>query len=354
MPKLGVGAAFVDGKFVPGDVEVGDGRIQAVGLPPGSRDRLALPGLVDVQINGFAGVDFATGRVGVGPKLAATGVTAYQPTLISLPEDTTIAALGSAAPGIIGMHLEGPFLSPARHGAHDPANLREPDPALVERLLAAGPVTMVTLAPELPGALEMVEYLAGRGVVVSVGHSDADAETARAAFAAGATAVTHLFNAQRPLHHREPGVAGAALATEGIVMSLIVDGVHLAPDTVRMVFAAAPGRVALITDAIAAAGMPDGDYPLGDRTVHVAGGEARLDDGTLAGSVLTMDRAVRNVIDLGISPEMAVAAASTTPARLLGRTASLAPGSPADVVVVSPDYEVQRTLIAGVEVYAAQ
>jgi N-acetylglucosamine-6-phosphate deacetylase len=223
---------------------------------------------------------------------------------------------------------------------------------VAERFLAAGPVTMMTVAPERPGAIALIEHLVGRGVVISCGHSNATATEAHAAFDAGATAVTHLFNAQRPFGHRDPGIAGAALTRPDVTASIIVDGFHLAEETVRLVMAA-PIRVALITDAIAAAGQPDGTYPLGDRQVIVSGGSARLEDGTLAGSVLTMDAAVRNLVDIGVALPAAVHAATAVPARLVGRIdlGRLAVGLSADVVVLSDDLSVERTLITGKDVF---
>jgi N-acetylglucosamine-6-phosphate deacetylase len=362
--RLGVARAVVDGIIVDGDVEVIDGRVAAFGVTPVGPGGLAVPGFVDLQVNGFAGVDFAHATSeeypAVGDALAATGVVAYQPTLITLPEGRVLAALETLAAvppspsgaRIVGMHLEGPFLSPERAGAHDPASMLDPDLELAERFLAAGPVTMMTVAPERPGAIALIERLAGRSVAISCGHSNATAAQAHAAFDAGAGAVTHLFNAQRPFTHRDPGIAGAALTRPDVTVSIIVDGFHLAAETVRLVMAA-PARVALITDAIAAAGQPDGTYPLGDRRVIVAGGSARLDDGTLAGSVLTMDAALRNFVDIGVDLPAAVHAATAAPASVLRRPdlGRLAVGLPADVVVLSDDLAVERTLIAGDEAF---
>ena len=362
--RLGVARAVFDGEIIEGDVEVEDGLVTAFGASPAGSGGIAVPGFVDIQVNGFAGVDFASaspddyGRVGTA--MAATGVVAYQPTLITLPESHVVAALESlasvepldSAPRIIGMHLEGPFLSPQRAGAHDPNSMLDPDPALTERLLAAGPVSTMTLAPERPGALALIELLVGRNIRVSCGHSDATAAQAHAAFDAGATAVTHLFNAQRPFNHRDPGIAGAGLSRSDVTVSIIVDGFHLAEETLRLILAA-PAQVALITDAIAAAGRPDGTYSLGDREVHVSGGSARLSDGTLAGSVLTMDAAVRNLVDAGADLPAAIEAATAAPARSAGRhdLGRLAVGSPADIVVLSDDLTVERTLVGGTEVF---
>ena len=362
--KLGVANAVINGRLVAGDVEVEDGRVSAVGIMPAGPRGTAVPGFVDLQVNGFAGVDFAAARPedygAAGIALAATGVVAYQPTLITLPEEQTLAALGVLAayrpsntePAIIGMHLEGPFLSPLRAGAHDPGSILDPDLELAERLLAVAPVTMMTLAPERPGAVELIELLMDRGVKVSCGHSDAKAAEAHDAFDAGATAVTHLFNAQRPFRHRDPGISGAALSRSDVTASIIADGFHLADETIRLAMAA-PVSIALITDAIAAAAKPDGIYPIGDRTVTVTEGKAQLSDGTLAGSVLTMAAAVRNLVDLGVSLADSVSAASTVPARAVGRAdlGRLTVGAAADIVLLSNDLEVERTLIAGTQVF---
>jgi N-acetylglucosamine-6-phosphate deacetylase len=228
----------------------------------------------------------------------------------------------------------------------------DPDPDLIGRLLDAGPVTMVTLAPERPGALELIDLLVAGGVAVACGHSDATASEAYAAFDRGATTVTHLFNAQRPFSHRDPGIAGAALSRQDVTVSIIVDGFHLADEVVRLAFAA-PAAVALITDAIAAAGMPEGPYPLGNRTVTVENGAARLDDGTLAGSVLTMDAAVRNLVDLGVDLTDAVDAATAVPADAVHRPdlGRLEVGATAHITVLSDDLFVERTLVAGEVVF---
>lgn len=347
--KLGVEAAFVGGELVPGDVEIAGGRIDAVGLEPAGNG-IAVPGFVDVQVNGFAGVDFAAadtdGYHRAGEALLATGVTAFRPTFITAPEDDLVAALGAVpdvdvGPRILGAHVEGPFISPARLGAHPAGARRDPDAGLMRRLLEAGPVAHVTLAPELPGALELVDLLVAQGVVVACGHSDATAEEAAAAFARGARTATHLFNAMRPLRHRDPGIAGAALADPRVTVQLIADGIHLADEVVRIAFAAARRRVALVTDAIAAATLGDGSYRLGGVDVEVRDGVARGAGGMLAGSVVTMDESVRRVHALGVPLEETLAAASAN--------GSLAPGTPADVVVLDDRLEVRRVLVAGVE-----
>lgn len=357
--RLGVGAAVVDGVLVEGDVAVADGRVEAVGLDGRGRG-VAVPGLVDIHVHGFCGIDFAhadaAGYARAAESLRAAGVTAFQPTFVTAPEDELresvrgVPSRGLAA-RVLGCHLEGPFLSPARLGMHPAGARRDPDPALLERLLAAGPVTEVTLAPELPRALDLVDTLVGRGVAVSCGHSDATAAQAHAAFDRGAIAVTHLFNAMRPFAHRDPGIAGAALARSDVVCELILDGHHVAPEAVLLAFGAAAGRVALVTDAIEAAGVGDGDWRLGAVPVEVREGAVRKPDGTLAGSVLSLLQAVRNAVELGVRLEAAVDAATRVPARVLGRddVGSIAPGRPADVLVLDDGLELVRVLVDGAE-----
>jgi N-acetylglucosamine-6-phosphate deacetylase len=355
--KLGVEAAYVDGRLVPGDVSVEDGRVTGVGLDGVGRG-IAAPGFVDLQVNGFAGVDFlgadADGFQAAGEALLETGVTAYLPTLITSGEADLVCALEAvpdAVPGprILGVHLEGPFLSPARLGTHRRDGRRDPDPALLERLLDAGPVRLMTLAPELPAALELIDLLHARGVVVSLGHTDATAAQAHAAFDRGVRAVTHVFNAMRPLAHRDPGVVGAALSRPDVVVQAIVDGVHLDPDIVRLLWRAAAGRLSLVTDAIAGAGLGDGTYALGEIEIVVADDVVRSEDGMLAGSALTMDEAVRNLVALDVPLEGALEAATSVPARVLGvpGLGRLAVGGPADVVVLDDALQVVRTLVGG-------
>ena len=362
--RLGVEAAIVDGVLLPGDVEVVDGRVAAVALG-GRRGRgIAVPGFVDLHVNGFGGVDFAVADAAAyrraGEALLETGVTAYQPTLITAPEDELAAALAEVpehAPGprLLGVHVEGPFLSPRRLGAHVADARRDPDPALLERLLDAGPVRYMTLAPELDGALELVDLLHARDVVVSCGHSDATAEQANRAFDRGVGTVTHLFNAMRPLTQRDPGIVGAALARDDVVVQVILDGHHLADETARVVWRAAAGRVALVTDAIAATGVGDGRYRLGGTDVEVRDGVARRESGVLAGSVLTMIEAVRNLHALGAPFVDAVASATSVPARVLGREdlGVLRPGGAADLVVLDDRLEVGTVLVAGLAGAAA-
>jgi N-acetylglucosamine-6-phosphate deacetylase len=365
--RLGVKAALVDGELVDGDVSIEDGAIAAVGVQPGGAEGVALPGFVDVHINGVAGVDFLEadpdGYRRAGQALAGTGVVAYQPTFVSSPlgaYSQPLSAVAEAAgdedglPLIVGVHLEGPFLSPSWPGAHDPAHLLTPDPPITERLLAGGPVTTMTVAPELDGGLELVRQLVAAGTVVSCGHSDAKASVAHAAFDAGARAITHVHNAHRRWRARDPGLGGVALVRPDVTVQAIVDGVHLAPETAYGAFLASGERFCLVTDAIEAALLDADDSELGGRPVTIRDGAVRLPDGTLAGSVLTMDAAVRNLVSSGASLAAAAHAASTAPARLLGRDdlGALRPGGPAHVAVVDDDLEVTRTVVAGAEAFA--
>jgi N-acetylglucosamine-6-phosphate deacetylase len=377
---------------VDGEVVVGDGRIVSVSPGPGSGatpgsvaasggvvelgDRWLAPGFIDTHVHGGAGAQFNT--VDVDEVAAAArfhaghGTTALLATLLPAPVDELVASLGAigsaagtpAAPTILGAHLEAPFLSPARPGALDPAAFLAPDPAVLDRLLAAAPdtVRMMTLAPELPGALELIAPLRTAGAVASLGHSDASFAQATAALDAGATSVTHLFNAMRPFHHRDPGLLGAALDAPTCSAELIADGIHVGPVALRLAFRArGAAGIRLITDAIAAAGMPDGDYRLGARKVTVVAGEARLGSepgAALAGSTLTMDAAVAGAVhQLGLGVPEAVALASAVPARVLGiadRTGAIAPGQDADIVVLDDDLRARGTIAAGDWIFGLQ
>jgi N-acetylglucosamine-6-phosphate deacetylase len=357
--RLGVAAAVVDGIFVRGDVAISDGRIAGVGLA-GRGTGLAIPALVDAQVNGYAGVDVLSAGPDeldtVGKALLRDGVAAYQPTLITSPEADLLAALARIAEAqehtegarIVGVHLEGPFLSPKRPGTHPVEHLREPDPALLERLLAAGPVRTVTLAPELPGALALIELCTSRGVAVWLGHSEADAVTARRAFATGASAVTHLFNAMAPISAREPGLAGAALANPGIAIQLIADGAHVSDELLRLAFAAAPGRCSLVTDAVAAAGLPDGAYRLGAVEIEIERGVSRRAAGVLAGGTSRLADSLVRLGALGLDAVEAVAAVTERPGRLLGvGQGRLEQGGLADVLVVDDGLAIREVLSAG-------
>jgi N-acetylglucosamine-6-phosphate deacetylase len=366
--RLGVEAALVDGELVPGDVTVADGAVAQVGVQPAGRAGTAVPGYVDVHINGVAGVDFLGADVAgyrrAAEAVAASGVVAFQPTFVSSPLEEYSDALAAASeaarardarPLVTGVHLEGPFLSPSWPGAHDPENLRAPDSKLAERLISAGPVRTMTLAPELPGGLDLIERVAGAGLAVSCGHSGADAATAHAAFDRGARAITHLHNAHRRFRPRDPGLGGVALVRADVTVQAIVDGVHLAPESAYGAFLAAGRRFCLVTDAMEAAMLGDGLYELGRRSVTVSDGAVRLPDGRLAGSVLTMDQAVRNLVAYGASLASATHAASAAPAALLrrGDLGALRPGAPAHLTVLNDELRPVRTLVGGDEAFAA-
>ena len=357
--RLDVQAALVRGELVPGDVEVEDGVVVDVGLPTTARGCIAVPGFVDLQVNGFAGVDFLSASTSdydrAGAALLEGGVTAYQPTFITAPESALLDALrampaNGSAPHVVGAHVEGPFLSPDRLGTHPLEHRRDPDVALLERLLDAGRVSELTLAPELPGADALIRCALQRDVVVSAGHTNATAAQAHAGFDLGVSTVSHLFNAMRPFRSRDPGVVGVALTRPDVFVQMIVDGHHLADETVRLIWAAAAGRVALVTDATAGAGGNPGSYQLGDVEIEIADGGVPLrEDGVFAGTVLTMIDAIRNLHALGIAFEDAVAAATSVPARILRRPdlGVLERGGCADLVVLDDRLEIVRVLCGG-------
>ena len=365
--RLGVASAVVGGSLVRGDVAVHDGEIVAVGLP-GRGAGIAAPGLVDTQVNGYAGVDVLDAEpdalLAMGKALLRDGVLAYVPTLITSElgrlrraaqriADTTRATGGnSGGAAILGIHLEGPFLSPARPGTHPVERLRAPDTALLEELLDLGDIRVMTLAPELEGALALVVACRRRGVVVSLGHSAADASHAAAGFAAGATAVTHLYNAMEPLLARAPGLAGTALATDGVTVQVIADGVHVADEMIRLAFQAARGRCSLVSDTIAAAGIGDCEVRLGEVVVVVKDGVARRADGTLAGSVGKLRDGLVRIRRLGIAPLDALDAVTSRPARLVGssRYGELAVGGPADLLVLDDELAIERVVVGGREI----
>jgi N-acetylglucosamine-6-phosphate deacetylase len=361
--RLGVAAALVGGQLVDGDVEVVDGCVAAVGVGEPRGSKVAAPGFVDLQVNGYAGVDFSAaaedGYELAGAALLADGVTAFQPTIVTAAVEAMVDSVArvrqvEGGPTVIGVHLEGPFLSPDRPGAHDPRALRSPDPVALEELLAAGAVSQVTLAPELPGALELIDLLVARGITVACGHTDADASAADLAFDRGASAVTHIFNAMRRPEARDAGIAFAALGRDDVFVTAIVDGHHLADDTVRMLWRAAGDRLVLISDAVAAAAAPDGDYTLGGNVrVHSEAGVVRDAAGALAGSTLSMPAAVRNLDALGVPLAAALRAATEAPARMARRPdlGRIAPGARADLVVLDDSLELTQVLRAGNSVF---
>jgi N-acetylglucosamine-6-phosphate deacetylase len=326
-----------------------------------------VPGFIDLQINGAYGYDFTQdgGAVAhVAARLPATGTTAFLPTIITSPlaaypkrlHEVGVACEGAHGARILGVHLEGPYLSPSCAGAHNPAFLRAIDKAAIEHWADPTLVRIVTLAPELAGATTAVQILRENDILVSAGHSDATYDQALAGFAAGIGWGTHLFNAMSPLGHREPGLTGALLAAD-VPCGLIVDGIHNHPAMVALAYRLKGAEgITLVTDAMEAMGMPPGAYRLADRKVIVDATSARLADGTLAGSILTMDAAVRNVIAFtGCSLAEAATMASTTPARLLGlaRQGRIAVGCDADLTVLDDNLRVTQTWVGGKRVYGS-
>jgi N-acetylglucosamine-6-phosphate deacetylase len=348
--------------MVAGDVAIDDGVVVAVGLP-GSGPAIAVPGLVDLQVNGYAGVDAAHGSLeeleAMGLALARHGVLAYQPTLITGDPDLVVAASGRIGvlarlhPGqgarVLGVHLEGPFLSPKRPGTHPLEWLRMPDGPLLRRLVGSGPVTMVTIAPELPGALDLVGELSRAGIVVSLGHSAATAEDAAHAVSAGASVVTHLFNGMTPVSSRSPGLPGLALSDPRVRVQVIADGVHVADELVRLAFAAAPGRCSIVTDATSLAGRADGQLMLGDVPITLSGGVARRPDGTIAGGASTLLSGLRHLCSLSVALPEALGAATQGPARVLGRAdvGYLRPSGAANLVVLDDRLELRDVVVDG-------
>ncbi|MDR6868958.1 N-acetylglucosamine-6-phosphate deacetylase [Microbacterium resistens] len=322
---------------------------------------LLAPGFVDIHVHGGGGAAFDDGADAIRTARAmhrAHGTTRAVISLVTASIDRLAASVDAIAdlvdtdPDILGSHLEGPFLDPGHKGAHDPELLRPPAADEVRRLLAAGrgTVRQVTLAPELPGAMDAIRLVVESGAAAAVGHTDADDATLRAAFDAGATILTHAFNAMRPVHHREPGPVLTAAADHRVTLEAIADNIHLHPHVIKLVFDEAPGRVALVTDAMAAAGSADGDYVLGSLRVTVTDGVARVDSGSIAGSTLTQDVALRRAVEAGVAVEDAVLALTATPARAIGlghALGSLAPGHAGDAVLLGADLSVARVWTGG-------
>lgn len=325
-------------------------------------DAVLTAGFVDIHGHGGAGASFDDGVEAIRTARALHrqhGTTRAVVSLVTAPLDdlarrvADIADLMETDADILGSHLEGPFLDPAHHGAHEPTLLRHPAAADVTRLLDAGRGTIrqVTLAPELPGGLDAVRLIAESGAVAAVGHTSADAGLAVQAFEAGATLLTHAFNAMPGIHHRAPGPVLAAAADHRVVLEVIADNVHLDPHVIKLVFDSAPGRVALITDAMAAAGSADGHYDLGAVSVTVEDGVARADDtGSIAGSTLTEDLALRRAVDAGVPLADAVRALTETPADAIGvgdRFGRLTVGHVGDAVLLDAQLHVARVWVDG-------
>ncbi len=361
---------------------VEDGTISAVGprdqvrIPSNARvvdfgDAVLAPGLIDIHVHGGGGHDVMEGSdsslADVERLMTRHGVTSYCPTTVTAPMETTLRSLEALGKAVadaaagdgsrarpLGIHLEGPFLSHAKRGVHPPALLQPASLELFERMwrAAGGRVSVLTIAPEIEGALDLITEASRRGVCVSLGHSDADLPEAQAAIRAGARHATHTFNAMRSLDHRSPGLLGAVLTDNALTADIIVDGVHVAPEVVDL-FIRAKGidGAVLITDGISATGMPDGTYVLGGLEVQVRDGRCEY-DGRLAGSVLTLDRAVRNTMQFAhLALQHAIRMATLNPARVLGlerRKGTLSVGADADIAVFSPSGEVMRAIVGGI------
>lgn len=345
---------------VTGHLDLDGDTIAAIVPDETAGDDVIVPGFVDLHCHGGGGHTFTTGSAEAAREAAAFhlrhGTTTILASLVSSPFELMRSAVAAYRPlvaeGVLaGIHFEGPYLSGVRCGAQNPEFLRDPSMAEIAELVPSGVVRMMTVAPELPGALEAISYLRDHGVLAAIGHTDATYAQTHAGVAAGATVATHLFNGMRPPHHREPGPVVGLLSSTAAV-ELIADNIHLHPGMLKFAAeSAGPGRAMLITDAMDATGMPDGRYELGGQEVIVADRVARLaGNGSIAGSTLTMDVAFRNAVAAGLPLVGTALAAATTPARLLGlhdRLGALTPGLRADLVVFSPDLVRRSVLRAG-------
>jgi N-acetylglucosamine-6-phosphate deacetylase len=376
--EISDGVILVDGSRI-----VAIGHRDEIRVPTGSIDYVAtgmtvVPGFVDVHIHGAGGHDVMEASPRALDRIASTvarhGTTSIVATTVTAPIDETCrslegialyirererafesgAHLGHLAAEILGVHLEGPFINPARRGVHPPEAIAAPSLEVLEKLLGAadGLAKIVTIAPELPGAIELIESATRKtNVVLSLGHTDADYDQARAAFQAGARHATHVYNAMRPFSHRDPGIIGAILTDPEITAEIIADGVHVAAPAIQVLMGCKGfDAVILVSDGIAATGMPDGNFRLGNFEVTVKGGVARNAEGKLAGSTLTLDRAVRNVVGFGVPLVDAIRMATVLPARRLGlggKKGILAVGADADLVALTPDLRVAGVMTRG-------
>lgn len=364
------GWIFADGRFVRGGFSVENGRFAHVleGVPGPAEDldgALVIPGLVDIHVHGCAGADFSdgdyAGLVRMARYLARRGVTSFAPASMTLPYDALDKAFHAAArlrregladgARLMGIQMEGPFLSREKRGSQNPAYLRLPDWDRFLRLYdaAEGLLRIVDVAPELPGAVEFTRR-ASEKCRVSVAHTAAEYDQAAAVFDAGATHLTHLFNAMSGIHHRHPGPIGAASERENVTAELICDGIHVHPSAVRMAFRLFPGRICLISDALRCCGMADGSYSLGGQEILLSGGVARLTGGAIAGSAADLYQCMRRAVSFGIPREQAVWAATALPARVIGReseTGAIADGRAADFVICGGELEPEAVYLGG-------
>lgn len=364
------GWIFADGRFVRGGFSVENGRFAHVleDVPGPAEDldgALVIPGLVDIHVHGCAGADFSdgdyAGMVRMARYLARRGVTSFAPASMTLPYDALDKAFHAAArlhregladgARLMGIQMEGPFLSREKRGSQNPAYLRLPDWDRFLRLYdaAEGLLRIVDVAPELPGAVEFTRR-ASEKCRVSVAHTAAGYDQAAAVFDAGATHLTHLFNAMSGIHHRHPGPIGAASERENVTAELICDGIHVHPSAVRMAFRLFPGRICLISDALRCCGMADGSYSLGGQEILLSGGVARLTGGAIAGSAADLYQCMRRAVSFGIPREQAVWAATALPARVIGReseTGAIADGRAADFVICGGELEPEAVYLGG-------
>lgn len=364
------GWIFADGRFVRGGFSVENGRFAHVleDIPGPAEDldgALVIPGLVDIHVHGCAGADFSdgdyAGLVRMARYLARQGVTSFAPASMTLPYDALDKAFHAAArlrregladgARLMGIQMEGPFLSREKRGSQNPAYLRLPDWDRFLRLYdaAEGLLRIVDVAPELPGAVEFTRR-ASEKCRVSVAHTAAGYDQAAAVFDAGATHLTHLFNAMSGIHHRHPGPIGAASERENVTAELICDGIHVHPSAVRMAFRLFPGRICLISDALRCCGMADGSYSLGGQEILLSGGVARLTGGAIAGSAADLYQCMRRAVSFGIPREQAVWAATALPARVIGReseTGAIADGRAADFVICGGELEPEAVYLGG-------
>jgi len=335
------------------------------------KDKFIVPGYIDIHVHGGGGSDVMDGDYEAINQIAIAhshfGTTSFLPTTMTMSKDKIIRSLrsiceavkkGTAGAEILGIHMEGPYINPEKKGAQKEDDIKK---ISIEEFLefnqASGNIVrLVTIAPEIPGAIDLIKYLHKQGIIASVGHSNATYVQTQAGIQAGLSHVTHTFNAMRELHHREPGVVGAALTSPELTVEVIADGIHIHPIVLKVLTKIKEGeKVVLITDAMRAAGLKEGTYDLGGQEVIVAKGQSRLKDGTLAGSVLTMDKAVKNMVNkIGIQLPKAIQMASFNPARSIGvddKKGSLEPGKDADIVILNKNLETELTIVAGKIVY---
>jgi len=335
------------------------------------KDKYIVPGYIDIHVHGGGGSDVMDGDYEAINQIAIAhshfGTTSFLPTTMTMSKDKIIRSLrsiceavkkGTAGAEILGIHMEGPYINPEKKGAQKEDEIKK---ISIEEFLefnqASGNlIRLVTIAPEMPGAIGLIKYLYKRGIIASVGHTNATYVQTQAGIQAGLSHVTHTFNAMRELHHREPGVVGAALTSPELTVEVIADGIHIHPIVLKILTKIKEGeKVVLITDAMRAAGLKEGTYDLGGQEVIVTKGQARLKDGTLAGSVLTMDKAVKNIVNkIGIQLPKAIQMASFNPARSIGiddKKGSLEPGKDADIVILNKNLETELTIVVGKIVY---